>query len=184
MKKIVNKILGAFKNMIRRIIVTLKRNPQYIALIALAVSFVYYSLNLTYISQTTALINAPFMGLACFATMLFSILSFLCMLNAFPRRKKPNIFMLTVLAVMSAIIIYFDFYYASLIEKSTIEITEQRYFVPIAAEVVSVHVVLMIVMLVLTALTPLFGKLIRKINTSVEIEDNGTIEAIDISDEE
>ena len=57
-----------FSEFIRKRIVALKRKPQTIALIAFALAFVYYSLNLTKISDTTAYINLPGMGLAGFAT--------------------------------------------------------------------------------------------------------------------
>ena len=59
----------------RKRIVELKRKPQTIALVALGIAFLYYSLNLTQISNTTAKIQGPGMGLAGFVTMLFSILS-------------------------------------------------------------------------------------------------------------
>lgn len=36
---------------------------------------------------------------------------------------------------------------------------------------------------VLTALLPLYSRLLRKINTSVSVEDNGKLDAIDISGE-
>ena len=176
--------MNIIKEKVRKFLVALKRSPQSIPLVALAISFIYYSFNLTYISQTTALINAKHMGLSCFATMLFSILSFVCMLNAFPKRQKPNAFMLVLLAVMTVLIIFFDYSYYGMIAKSTIEITEQRYFVPIAEKIVLNHIIFMIVTAILTALEPVYAKLIRKINTSIEVEDNGTIEAIDISDEE
>lgn len=172
------------KEIYRKFLVSLKRNPQSIPLVALAISFVYYSFNLTNISQTTALINTKHMGLSCFITMLFSILSFVCMLNAFPKRKKPNVFMVVLFALMSLTIIYFDNYYFGLITKSTIEITDVRLFVPKAKAVVFNHIILMMVTLVLAFLEPIIAKFLRKINTSVEIEDNGTIEAIDITDEE
>ena len=74
------------KEFIRKRIVALKRKPQTIALLAFALAFVYYSLNLTKISDTTAYINLPGMGLAGFATMLFSILLMVCFMNAFPHR--------------------------------------------------------------------------------------------------
>ena len=171
------------KEIYRKFIVSLKRNPQAIPLVALAISFVYYSFNLTNISQTTALINSKHMGLSCFITMLFSILSFVCILNAFPKRKKPNIFMLSLFTVMTIVIIYFDYYYHGMITKSTIEITELRLFVPIAKRVVSNHIIFMIITLVLTYLEPLIAKLLKKINTSIDIEDNGNIDAIDITEE-
>lgn len=172
------------KEIYRKFLVSLKRNPQSIPLVALAISFVYYSFNLTNISQTTALINTKHMGLSCFITMLFSILSFVCILNAFPKRKKPNVFMIVLFSLMSLAIIYFDNYYFGLITKSTIEITDVRLFVPKAKTVVFNHIILMMVTLVLAFLEPIIAKFLRKINTSVEIEDNGTIEAIDITDEE
>ena len=59
----------------RKWMVALKRKPQMIALAVLAVAFVYYSLNLTQISNTTAKIYGNGMGLAAFATMLLSMLS-------------------------------------------------------------------------------------------------------------
>lgn len=178
------KIKGFIKEKIRKFIVSIKRNPQSIPLVALAISFIYYSFNLTYISQTTALINAKHMGLSCFATMLFSILSFVCMLNAFPKRKRPNAFMLALFGAMSLIIIFFDYYYCGLIAKSTIEITEQRSFVPVAEKVVSNHIYFMIATVILTALEPVYAKLIRKINTSIDVEANANIENIELTEEE
>ena len=74
---------------LRRFFVALKRQPSMIALVVLIIAFFYYSLNLTHISDTTAKIQGPGMGLSGFATMLFSMLSLVCFLNAFPKRKKP-----------------------------------------------------------------------------------------------
>ena len=76
------------KEFFRKRIVTLKRRTHLIPLVILAAAFVYYSLNLTVISNTTSLINGAHMGLAEFATMLFSVLSLVCFLNAFPTGKK------------------------------------------------------------------------------------------------
>ena len=84
------------KEFFRKRMVTLKRRTHLIPLVILAVAFVYYSLNLTVISNTTSLINGAHMGLAEFATMLFSVLSLVCFLNAFPHRKKVNVPMLVL----------------------------------------------------------------------------------------
>ena len=99
------------KEFIRKRLVALKRKPQTIALLAFALAFVYYSLNLTKISDTTAYINLPGMGLAGFATMLFSILMLVCFLNAFPHRKKVNVPMLCLMLLMVGIIIFCGAYY-------------------------------------------------------------------------
>ena len=42
------------KEWLRKKVVGIKRNPQKIGLIAFAITFIYYSLNLTCISNTTA----------------------------------------------------------------------------------------------------------------------------------
>ena len=97
----------------RKFLVSLKRRPQMIPLAVLLVAFVFYSLNLMYISDTTARIQGPGMGLSGFATMLFSMLSFMCFLNAFPYRKKPNIPMLVLLFAMLGIVIFSDMYYVN-----------------------------------------------------------------------
>ena len=78
------------KEWFRKKVVAIKRNPQRIGLIAFVITFLYYALNLTYISNTTAKIQGPGMGLFGFVTMLFSILSLVTYLNAFPHRKKVN----------------------------------------------------------------------------------------------
>ena len=99
------------KEFFRKKMVALKRKPQTIALIFLAVTFLIYSLNLRMVSDTTARINMKGMGLAGFATMLFSMLSFVCFLNTFPHRKKVNIPMLVIFFAMQGIILFCDFFY-------------------------------------------------------------------------
>ena len=64
-----------FKEWLRKKIVGIKRNPQRIGLVAFAITFLYYSLNLTCISNTTAKIQGSGMGLSGFVTMLFSMRS-------------------------------------------------------------------------------------------------------------
>ena len=67
---------------LRRFFVALKRQPAIIALVVLLIAFFQYSLNLTHISDTTAKIQGPGMGLCGFATMLFSMLSLVCFLTS------------------------------------------------------------------------------------------------------
>ena len=69
------------KEMIRKFLVSLKKNPQVIPLLAHTVAFGIFSLNLTDISNTTAKIYGAHMGLCSFATMLFSILAYVCMFS-------------------------------------------------------------------------------------------------------
>ena len=181
---------GGMKEFVRKRLVDLKRKPQTIALVVLAVGFLYYSLNLTQISNTTARIQGPGMGLAGFATMLFSILSLVCFLNAFPHRKKVNIPMLVLMLLMVGVVIYCDYYYGGRITaavtraENPIDPTGNNAFIGRASTVLIVHSVILLIGLVLVALLPVYSKMLRKINTNIEVEGNSDMGQIDISGED
>ena len=178
------------KEFARKRIVALKRKPQTIALIVLVIGFLYYSLNLTQISNTTAKIQGSGMGLCGFATMLFSMLSLVCFLNAFPHRKKVNVPMLVLMFLMLAIIIFCDIYYGNSItraitrETNPIDPTGINSYISKAASMLRVHQVILIIGAALVALLPVYSKMLRKINTSVEVAGNQNMGAIDISGED
>ncbi len=173
------------KEFFRKQIVTLKRNPSIIPLLMLVASFLVYSLNLTDMSDTTAKIQGAGMGLCQFCIMLFSLLSMLCMLNAFPRRKKPNIPMISVMGVMFAIMIYCCIHYRNGVfaalyrPESPIPMTE---YIAGAYNMLGTFMIMLIITAVLVALLPVYSKLLKKINTSVVVEDNGEMESIEITD--
>ena len=178
------------KEFIRKRVVALKRRPQTIALAVLAAAFVFYSLNLTKISDTTAYINLPGMGLAGFATMLFSILLMVCFMNAFPHRKKVNVPMLCLMLLMVGIIIFCGAYYQGRItealtrEVNPITVSADKQYINAAMRMLSLHRILLIVGVALVALLPVYAKALRKINTNVDVADNGGMAAIDISGED
>ena len=169
--------------------VTLKRNPQLIPLTMLLVAFAVLSFNLTKISNTTAIMNKNGMGLCAFISMLFSILSMVCMLNAFPKRSKPNWVMIIVMLAFFGIMMAADVIYGVKVlngvttDVDAIKITEKNYFIVQAQITVYIHAGLLAVTGVLVILEPLIAKLLKRINTSVDVEDNGEIAAIDISEE-
>ena len=181
---------GALKEMRRKFLVSIKRRPQMIPLAVLVIAFLFYSLNMTYISNTTARIQGAGMGLAGFATMLFSMLSFMCFLNAFPYRKKANIPMVVLMFVMFAIILFADNYYVGAIVKAMtradnpIVVTDATMYIDYARSYLRIHMGILAVAMVLIALLPVYSKMLRKINTSVDIGDNGKLGAIDISGED
>lgn len=177
------------KEFFRKFLVGLKRKPQNVALAALVICFVYYSLNLTLISNTTSRIQGPGMGIYGFVTMLFSMLSFMCFINAFPHRKKVNKPMLILLIVMTAAVIFSDIMYRNIIIAATtgegaVVVTEATIYIAKAYTMLGVHIVLLIVFLVLLALLPVYSKLIKKIKTSVEVESYGKMNTIEISENE
>lgn len=108
-----SKFFAGVKEFFRKRMVALKRKPQTIALLGLLVAFVYFSFNLTKISNTTAACQTPGvgMGLSAFVMMLLLVLVMVCFLNAFPHRKKVNIPMLLLMFLMMGVIIYCNFNY-------------------------------------------------------------------------
>lgn len=180
--------LSATKETIRKFLVSLKRNPQYIPLVMLAVTFLVYSLNLTDVSDTTAKIQGKGMGLSQFAIMLFSLLSMVCMLNAFPRRKKANVPMVVLMFAMFAVIIFCDFHYQNMIlaavnrTDNPIKITVDTLYIQQAFDMLGVHMILVIVTAALVALLPVYSKLLRKINTSVAVEYSEDMAEIEINE--
>ncbi len=181
---------GAVKEFFRKFMVSLKRRPQNIPLVALVISFLYYALNLTKISNTTAKIQGPHMGFCGFVTMLFSILVFVCFLNSFPKRQRPNYAMIALMYVMFAAIIFSDFYYrsraiiATTRAENRIAVTELTHYIYEAESVTFIHAIMIIVVAVLIALLPVYGKLLKEVNTSIELDYSEGLGEIDISGED
>ena len=177
------------KEVWRKFLVSIKRRPQMIPLAAFVVAFLFYSLNMMHVSDTTARIQGAGMGLAGFATMLFSMLSFMCFLNAFPYRKKPNIPMVVLMFAMNAIVIFSDVYYMMAIYSANkradnpIIVTDATIYILCAYNNLNIHIIILAVAVVLTLLLPVYSKWLRKIKTSIDVGDNGSMEAIDISGE-
>ena len=188
--KAVKKAPSGIGEFFRKLMVGLKRRPQTIPLLVLVAAFLEYSLNLTTISNTTARIQGQGMGLCGFATMLFSILSFVCFLNAFPHRKKVNIPMLILMFLMLGLIIFCDDYYIGLIATALtrpdnpIRLETNTIYIAVAYNVLNDHIYILAAAIVLVVLLPLYRKLLRKINTSVTVEEYGKLDEIDISGED
>lgn len=183
--------LGArIKESIRKFIVSMKHRPHNIPLVMLVVTFLYYSLNLTTVSDTTAKIQGPNMGLCGFVVMLFSMLSMVCFNNAFPRRKPVNKPMLILMFAMFAAILGCDMLYRNAIYTAVsrpvnpITITESTRYIAQAYNNLQVHMILMCISIALIVLLPVYSKLIRKINTSIEVAEGEQMGELDIAGEE
>ena len=178
------------KERVRKFLVALKKNPQAIPLVTLTAAFLHYSLNLTDISDTTAKLQGRNMGLTAFITMLFMILSFVCMLNAFPKRQKPKLSMIIVMLVLYASVIVSDIYYLGRITyaltrpDNPILVTDKTMYILDAYNTVSINIVLIAITIGCVLLEPVIAKLLKKINTSIEVEGSGDIGTIDISAED
>lgn len=179
--------LSSLKESLRKMIVGLKRQPSTIPLLVMVVAFLVYAFNLTNMSNTTALVYGNGMGLCQFAMMLFSVLVIVCMLNAFPKRKKPVYPMVGLIFGMCAVLIYSAVHYRGRIfyavtrDVSPIDI-EKNIFVGDSYNMLQVYIILVAVVAALVALMPLYSKLLKKINTSVEIEYSEDMAEIEIDD--
>lgn len=174
----------------RKFLVSLKRKPHMIPLAVLVISFLVYSLRLTVISNTTAKLQGANMGLCGFITMLFSILGIVCFGNSFPHRKPVNKPMLILMFVLFGIVIWADISYMGRInnaltrEVDPITVTAATSYITDAQKLLKANVILIGAGLLLTLLLPVYSGWIRKINTSVNVEENGQMEQIDISGED
>ena len=175
------------KEMVRKFIVSLKRRPQMIPLAVFVIAFLVYTLNLSHVSDTTAKLQSSGMGLAGFAVMLFSMLSLVSFMNAFPYRKPVNKPMLILMFVMNAIIIAADVFYLNTVNAvqsnpdTAVRITMETVYIEFARYYLTVHIIVLAVAIVLTVLLPVYSKLLRKINTNVEVEGNADMGEIDLA---
>ena len=185
-----SKFLASVKESLRKFVVSIKRKPHMIPGVVIAIAFLYYSLNLTNISDTTAKIQGAGMGLCGFCTMLFSILAFVCFLNAFPNRKKVNIPMLILMFLMFAIIIYCDIHYSGRIlaavnrAENPIKITENTQYIADAYNVLNTHIIMLGISIGLIVLLPLYSWLLKKIKTSIDVEENADMGELELAEEE
>lgn len=181
------------KESFRKFIVNLKHRPQNIPLVMLVITFLYFALNLTHISDTTAKINGANMGLCGFAVMLLSILSLVCFGNSFPKRKPVNKPMYILMFLMFGVILWADYTYmntaaAAVLQSQAIGktiVTEKTiYIANVINTILPTHMLLLGISIALILLLPVYSRLIRKINTSIEVEAGQEIEEIDISGED
>ncbi|MBR1954491.1 MAG: hypothetical protein IKC58_00020 [Clostridia bacterium] len=186
MKKFFVKLGKDLKESFRKLLVSLKRRPHNIAFVMLLISFVQYSFNLTDISNTTAQLMRKNMGLYSFVIMLFTTLAIVCFLNSFPKRQKPRWIMVALYVVMIGVVITCDLLYADATAKALASgnFDPAKYpFVPIAQKTVVTNAILLGVTLLLTATIPVYGKLLKKINTSIEVEYTDTSAQVELADE-
>lgn len=183
-----------FKEFVRKFLVSIKRKPQNIAMFVLLVGFVYFSLNLTSISDTTALINTSNMGQCEFCIMLFSILSFVVFMRSFPKRQKVKVSMLALTFLFLGIVVFTDIVYLIRINEALTRTDPppividysagKNLFIANAWTTLIVYLIFIGVVVLLLATLPVYSKLLRKINTSIDVEGNTNMTAVDIAGDE
>lgn len=98
--------------------------------------------------------------------------------------------MLILLFLMLALLVFVDSVYLFRINEAltrtenTVVIADNTMFIAEARSTVTTHIILVAVCAVLLATLPIYAKLLKKINTSIDVEGNGDMGAIDISGED
>ena len=112
-------------------------------------------------------------GICIFISTLLSLLVLVSFLNAFPKRKKPNIFFIVLVFAMIAVMVACDIvYYVQMkncIDFNGAETALSKKVIPGQPKAIA-HVVMLGVSAVVFALLPVYSRLIKKINTSIKLE--------------
>ena len=172
------KFWAAVKEWFRKRIVGLKVRPQIIPLIIMVFTTVYFMLTLFSVSKAVQLAaedsHTAATGICTFITTLLSLLYLVSFLNAFPKRKKPNIFFIVLVGVMIAGQLACDLVYYLQMDACIAGITNPGSDMDKACRAAQPyiigHMVLLGLSAVIFALLPVYTMLIRKINTSVKLE--------------
>nr|MCR5742090.1 hypothetical protein [Gammaproteobacteria bacterium] len=154
-------------------------------LLFMVITLLVYNLNLTCMSNSVSLINTPGMGFILFVTTLFSMLSVISYLGAFPRHKPVKKFAIILAVAMLVasigldVVFHYFVRYATMVKEDAIAPTADTIK---AMSVCITHIVFLAITVILTVTMPLYKKLIQKIDTSVQT-DEITIDKIDLSNE-
>ncbi|MDE7083376.1 MAG: hypothetical protein K2O89_06725 [Clostridia bacterium] len=172
------KFKSGVKEWFRKRTVGLKRKPQNIALLLLAVSTIYFMLILFKLSdavfkgESNQYVKAT--GICIFVVTLLSLLVLVSFLNAFPKRKKPNIFFIVLVFVMIGAMLACDIVSYIQMTNCLQNLSSNTSLLYIAVDTalpyIIGHIVLLGLSAVVFALLPVYSKLINKINTKVELE--------------
>lgn len=173
------------KEWIRKRIVAIKRQPSIIPTVLLIISCLIFNLNLTDFSETTSLIYSPGMGIALFVITLFSILSIITYLSAYPKRQKPKYMSIIITILMVLVSIGCQIFFYNLIIQATeyrekpIKITD---FIITTKKVIIIHIIMLSITFVSLVTLPVYKKLLNKINTSIVISEN-QIDNVEVEEE-
>lgn len=182
---------AAIKERCRKFIVKLKRNTKLIPYTYLIIIMFLWLIWLFTFSRSVAeLSKAEWGGMSIFLTTLFSILSVAVFGSAFPKRKKTNVALLCVLfafliiVILSQVLYYVkvgDYIYHG--SNFNAEDLAKRPYLEQSLNLSIAVMVLYGIGILLVATLPLYKKLLLKINTRKDLEENKLSEEIDTSEE-
>lgn len=182
------------KEWFRKFTVKLKRKTQMIPLVVILITSLVYLCTIgTYAQVIENNSGIPNLGISMFVNTLMSILILPLFLNAFPKRKKPNIVYIVLVFVVLALLIGMDIMYYMNTKNFlkpladvgiTDELLREQYpAIYKAYGLLIMHMIFVGISIVVFALLPLYKKGINKINTRKVLEENNLSGEIDTSAE-
>lgn len=180
-------VKGAVKEYFRKLTVKLKRQTHIIPLILTLIASLAYMCMIGTFSQVVE-VNSGIAasGICMFVNTLVSILVLPCFLNAFPKRKKPQIPFIVAVGVLMVLLIALDLAFYININKYVVANKISLARNPKISETYTsliVHIVLVAVAGIAFAFLPLYKKGINKINTKKTIESNNLSAEIDTEED-
>lgn len=166
------KFKADFKEWGRKQIVNLKRRPSNIAFFFLAVTSLIYVFSLGTLSQSVYdKTTGNWIGLATFVCMLFSVLSLVLYMNAFPKRKKMKIVPIVLCALSMALMAFMDImFYIEFKDLTANDVLMRKPYWDTTFNILITHVVFLCITGILMATMPLYKAALMKINTRKEVE--------------
>lgn len=197
---------GKFGEWMRKRIVKLKRKPQSIFLVFLALVTVYNLLTLSTYSEyvINAASGIDWVGLLVFVNTLLSILVLVSALGMYPKLRKKgskvvlvmeekgsklnvNMFMFAVTVAMLALMIMCECFYLKIVNANPLELTADNarsvYVRGLSLSFSIAHLIMLGIATLLMFALPLYRKLIMMIDTSIVLESaTENMQEIDLQD--
>lgn len=174
----------------RKMLVKLKRNPNYIPLAFIIICMLISTLNMTDYSHTIAYVNTNFMGISHFILTLCAFLMVVSYLQCYPKRKEPKkiviglVCAMIVISIAANAVFIWRIIYATKyrVDPAPIVVTKELQFIADSKMVSFIHIGYLFITLVVVLLVSVFRKQLSKLDTSIEISEIATDEAIDVSE--
>ncbi len=158
-------VLAGIKEFFRKRLVHLKRKPEILPMLAVMISCMVYTFNLSSFSTAAIFCNDYYVAILVFVITLLSFLSIFTYLGAHDK-KGVKVPMLVLSLVQIAALIVMDILCYIPLNRDAVAESERIELAKAAKDSVN-HIIWLGVTFVLIVLKPVYGKLLNKIDTTI-----------------
>ena len=161
--------LAAIKEFIRKKIVHLKRKPETLPFLAIIISCMVYTFNLSTFSMAAIYCNDYYVAILVFVITLMSFLSIFTYMNSHDKKgvRMPMI----ILSVVQLVALFVcDALCYKVLHRDAIAETERVQLAEAASKSVT-HMVWLVISILLIVLKPLYAKALNLINTTIKDDE-------------